>query len=92
VLVLPAKQEAELRERPYLVEQAGGIWTIRCQDRLSDRFDDKEDAVLTAIIRAERARRRGKQAKVLVEENGRSRAVWGEETAALPRIVRRPRP
>ena len=67
---------------PYVVMQAGGHWSIQFSGRLFDRFDDKDDAVLTAVMWAASAERHGLHVKVFVEEHGHRRAVWGEESAA----------
>ena len=78
---------------PYVVMQAHGHWSIQFSGRLFDRFDDKEDAVLTAIIWSASAERHGLHVKVFVEENGHRRAVWGEHSdpgsgPAVPRARR----
>ena len=70
-----------MQAAPYVVKQAGGRWCIQSNGRVSDRFDDVEDAVLTAVIRAARAERQGLHADVVVEEHGRRRAVWGAHPA-----------
>jgi hypothetical protein len=77
-MVLLKESSAEDRAA-YLVRQAGGQWTIQFCGRCSDRFDDRDDAILTAIIRAENAKRHGQRTPVLLEEHGHERAVWDEE-------------
>lgn len=75
-----------MNEAPYIVTRAGGRWAIQFCGRVFDRFEDKDDAVLTAVIRAESARRQGRRVWVLVEENGRARAVWGEDAGTAGKL------
>ena len=73
-----------MNEGRYLVTRSEGRWSILSAGRVFDRFEDKDDAVLTAVIQAENARREGRRMKVLVEENGRARAIWGEDAGPRP--------
>ena len=61
-----------MKETQYIVAQARGEWTIRCGGRVFDRFEDKDDAILTALIQAQNARRQGRVSRVLLEELGHS--------------------
>jgi hypothetical protein len=74
-----------MNETPYVIKRTEGRWAIQFCGRVFDRFEDKDDAVLTAVIQAEGARRQGRLVRVLVEENGRARAVWGEDAGACAR-------
>jgi hypothetical protein len=71
-----------MNETPYVIKRTEGRWAIQFCGRVFDRFEDKGDAVLTAVIQAEGARRQGRRVRVLVEENGRARAVWGDDAGA----------
>lgn len=79
-----------MNETPYIITRSEGRWAIQFRGRVFDRFEDKDDAVLTAVIQAEIARRQGRQVHVMVEENGRARAVWGEDAGACAAKVRNP--
>ena len=81
-----------MNETPYVIKRSEGRWAIQFCGRVCDSFDDKDDAVLTAVIQAESARRQGRHVNVLVEENGRARAVWGEDAGAGAARPRYPRP
>lgn len=73
-----------MKETQYIVAQARGEWTIRCGGRVFDRFEDKDDAILTALIQAQNARRQGRVGKVLLEEQGHARPLWDEGPDAPP--------
>jgi hypothetical protein len=79
-----------MNETPYVIKRTEGRWAIQFCGRVFDRFEDKDDAVLTAVIQAEGARRQGRRVRVLVEENGRARAVWGEDAGAYAPRIRAP--
>ena len=78
-----------MKETQYIVAQASGGWTIRCGERVFDSFEDKDDAILTALIQAQNARRQGRVSKVLLEEQGRARALGDEGLDALSRARRK---
>jgi hypothetical protein len=80
-----------MNETPYVIKRTEGRWAIQYCGRVFDRFDDRDDAVLTAVIQAETDRRQGRRVRVLVEENGRARAVWNEDAGACAPRLRAPR-
>lgn len=74
-----------MKETQYIVAQTRGEWTIHCGGRVFDRFEDKDDAILTALIQAQNARRQGRVSRVLLEELGHARPLWDEGLdASLP--------
>ena len=69
-----------MTEGPYVVMPVEGHWTVGFSGQLFGRFASKEDATLTAVMWAHSAKRKGRDVRVMVEENGRIRMVWGEES------------
>ena len=72
----------------YLVTRDERRWTIRSGDRRIAVFEQKEDAVLTAVMRGHDAARQGRSASVLVDDCGRVRMVWREAAVAPPNRAR----